>query len=85
MFAPNRIAVYLTILATIAGGLAPVIANMDLSSTAGVVAAILAIAAVVRKWLDGWQSFEARADYRQHELEDVARGDLPARHTGISL
>lgn len=57
---PNRVAVYLTVVAAVAGGVAPVVANMDLSSTAGIITAVLAIAAVVRKWLDGWQKYEAR-------------------------
>jgi hypothetical protein len=71
MFAPNRIAVYLTIIASIAGGLAPVIADMDWSSTGGIIAAVLAIAAVVRKWLDGWQLYEA--DMRGAELAPEPR------------
>lgn len=60
MFAPNRIAVYLTVLAGVAGALAPVVADMDWSSVAGIVAGLGAIVATVVKWLDGWQKHEAR-------------------------
>jgi hypothetical protein len=59
-FAPNRIAVYLTSLAALAGGLAPVVADLDLTSTAGVLGGVAALTLVVRKWLDGWQKHEAR-------------------------
>lgn len=55
---PNRVAVYLTALAALAGGLAPVVADLDIQSTAGIVAAIAAITAVVNKWLSGWQKYE---------------------------
>lgn len=60
--APNRIAVYLTAAASLLGGLAPAVADLDLASTAGVAAGIVAIATVVSKWLDGWQQHEARMD-----------------------
>ena len=35
---------------------------MDLSSTAGIVAGLVAVSTVVVKYLDGWQKFEARLD-----------------------
>lgn len=57
---PNRIAVYLTALAALAGGLAPVVANLDLTSTIGISAGLVAITAVVYKWLEGWQHYESR-------------------------
>jgi hypothetical protein len=57
---PNRIAVALTAVAALFGGLAPVVANLDLSSTAGVVAGLLSLTTVVNKWLEGWQKHEAR-------------------------
>lgn len=57
---PNRIAVYLTALAALAAGLAPAIADLDWTSTAGVIAGLVAILSVVQKWLSGWQQHEAR-------------------------
>lgn len=59
MFSPSRIAVYLAALAALAGGLAPVVANLDWSSTAGVLTAVVAIAGVVAKWLDGRAKWES--------------------------
>ena len=59
IFAPNRIAVYLTSIAALAGALAPAVADLDLTSTAGVIAGLLALLGVVRKWLDGWQAYES--------------------------
>lgn len=57
---PNRIAVYLTALAALAGGLAPVVGNLDLTSTIGIAAGLATIATVVHKWLEGWQHYESR-------------------------
>jgi drug/metabolite transporter (DMT)-like permease len=57
---PNRVATILTAAGAIAAGLAPVVANMDWSSSAGVIAGIVGAVAVVNKWLDGWQKHEAR-------------------------
>lgn len=73
MLAPNRIAVYLTALAAIAGGLAPVVADLDLSSTAGVVAGVFSIVAVARKWLDGWQAYERRTATLDVEATRLSR------------
>lgn len=56
---PNRIAVYLTALAALLAALAPVVADLDWTSTAGVIAGLLAIAKIVDTWLKGWQQYEA--------------------------
>jgi hypothetical protein len=58
---PNRIAVYLTAIAGLLTALAPVVADLDWTSTAGVIAGFVGVAGVVAKWLDGWQKHEARA------------------------
>lgn len=60
--APNRIAVYLTALASLAAALAPAVANLDLTSTGGVALGLLGLVAVVNRWLDGWQAYEAARD-----------------------
>lgn len=57
----GRVAAFLTAIAAIAGGLAPVVADLDVTSTAGVIAAVLAIAGVFREWLKGWRQYEAVA------------------------
>lgn len=72
--APNRIAVYLTAIAALATALVPVVANLDLTSMLGIVGALLGIVGVVRKWLDGWQLYEARvADPSAPAQTPVAR------------
>lgn len=58
--APNRVATVIAVIAGIATAVAPVVANMDWSSTAGVIAGGVAVVAAIVKWLDGWQKFEAR-------------------------
>jgi hypothetical protein len=60
--APNRIAVYLASAAALLGGLAPAVADLDTASTVGVLGGVIAVVGVVRKWLEGWQSFEERVD-----------------------
>jgi hypothetical protein len=63
--AKNYTGRYATIAALIIGCIgaaAPAVAQMDLSSTAGVVAGVVAISAVLVKFLDGVQRYEARQD-----------------------
>ena len=56
--APNRIAVYLTSAAGLATAAAPVIADLDLTSTVVIVGGFAGLAAVVNRWLVGWQADE---------------------------
>lgn len=63
VLAPNRVAVYLTSIAALCAGLAPAVADLDLTSTAGVLVGLLGIVKVVDKWLDGWQAFESDYDH----------------------
>jgi hypothetical protein len=55
---PNRTAVYLVAGLALLGALAPVIADMDFESVAGIAAGLAAISAVAYKWLDGWSKYE---------------------------
>lgn len=55
---PNRMAVYLTGFIALCAGLLPLIGNLDWESTAGVIAGLTAIAAVVREWLVNWGKWE---------------------------
>ncbi len=57
---PNRLAVYLTALAGLAGAVAVPLANLDTTSTVGVIAGLGTILGVVATWLRGWQAHEAR-------------------------
>ena len=55
---PNRLAVYITGLIALLAGLLPLVGNLDWTSTAGVIAGLLAILGVVYKWLDNWGKWE---------------------------
>jgi cytochrome c oxidase assembly factor CtaG len=59
---PNRIAVYLTSVAALLTAVAPVVANLDLTSTIGLVGGLGAVALVVKQWLAGWAKYEERVD-----------------------
>lgn len=71
--APNRLAVYLTIAAGLLAAVAPVVANLDLTSTAGVIAGLIAIVTVVSKWLTGWQATERTVQQDELHQRAVAR------------
>lgn len=64
--APNRVAVYLTAGAALAGGLAPAVADLDVTSTGGIIAGLAVILGVVNRWLTGWQTHEANAHWADH-------------------
>ena len=55
---PNRLALYLTAAAALLGALAPIVADLDIESVAGIAAGLAAVSAVVYKWLDGWSKWE---------------------------
>jgi hypothetical protein len=72
---PNRLAVYVTGLVALIGGLTPLVGNLDWESTAGVLAAVAAIAGVVGVWLNNWGKWE-RAEEAQvsAELDELDDG-----------
>lgn len=61
---PNRVAVYLTAVAGIAGAVSVPVANLDTTSTVGVLGGLVTVLGAVVKWLDGWQKHEARQNSR---------------------
>jgi hypothetical protein len=72
---PGRIATALAIIAGVAGAATPAIANMDATSTAGVIAGTFAVVAAVAAWLKGWREHEQREAYDPSllaDLDDVA-------------
>lgn len=71
MLAPNRIAVYFTTLAGLLTALAPAVADLDWTSTAGLAVGALTILGVAVKWLDGWQTYER--DLRRPATRDVTK------------
>jgi hypothetical protein len=54
----NRIVIYLTAVVGFTGGLAPLVADMDWQSTAGILSAVAVILALALKWLTGSQNIE---------------------------
>lgn len=56
----NRVVAVVSVLISLALAVLPVVANFDWTSTAGVIAGIVAVLGVVSKWLEGWQAHEAR-------------------------
>lgn len=65
-FNPNRIAVYLVALAGLLTALAPTVADLDLTSTASLIAGLAAVVTVVVKWLSGWQAYESDKSWQDH-------------------
>ncbi len=58
--APNRVASYMAALAGLLTALAVPVANLDLQSTAGAVAGLIAILTAYQQWMKGWRSHEVR-------------------------
>lgn len=58
--APNRVAVILTALVGLAGAVTVPLANLDWSSTAGVLGGLAVVLGAANRWLVGWQAHEAR-------------------------
>lgn len=73
--APNRIAVYLTGAAALAGGLAPAVADLDVTSTAGIAAGLAVLFGVVDRWLRGWQGHEERSSWQDQHRFMAELGD----------
>ena len=82
-FAPNRVAVYLTVIGGCATAATAVLQNADTSTTVGLVVAYAGAVQAVVKWLDGWQKDEQR----QHDaLQGVETAELPpAKPTDVPL
>ena len=51
---PNRLATYAAALAALCAAIVPVVADLDWTSTIGIIGGVGALSAVVWKWLDGW-------------------------------
>ena len=67
----GRIATYIAAAGGLCTALAPVVANLDITSTVGLVGGMGAIAAVVVKFLDGWQKYEG-------DVRDPSKYNEPA-------
>jgi hypothetical protein len=69
---PNRVVAVAASLVTLALAALPVLADMDWTSTAGILAGITAVLGIVLKWLTGWQQHEARQPARALGLRAIA-------------
>jgi protein-S-isoprenylcysteine O-methyltransferase Ste14 len=69
---PNRVAVYLTVLAGIITAVLPTLADMDWKSTAGVMSGLGAIVVAAVTFLIGWQRHEARQAIQSTLSDDPA-------------
>lgn len=54
----GRIAAGMGAIAGLLAALAPIVANLDTTSTLGVVGGAAVIVTAIVKWLDGWQKYE---------------------------
>lgn len=81
--APNRTVALATAVLTLALAVLPVIGDFDWTSTAGVLAGIVAVLGVALKWLEGWQRHEANLAFDSHQIEEVLLdgADVPAERT----
>ena len=75
---PNRLAIYLTVFAGIAGAITPILANFDTASVVGWVGGMGLIAAAVVPFLLNWGKYEERTDLLQlGENDDGDSRDVP--------
>lgn len=58
---PNRVVAVAAAVLSLALAVLPVVGNFDWTSTAGVLAGVVAVLSVTLKWLDGWQQHEQRS------------------------
>lgn len=89
---PNRVAAIFAVVAGVLGALAPVVADIDTASAAGLIAGLLAIVATVDRFLKGSQAHEERQEagaweagldqeplaVEDPEADDVPLEDLPS-------
>ena len=58
----GRVVALASVFLGLIGAVLPAVAQMDLSSTAGIVAGLIAVTSIAVKFLDGWQRYEERLD-----------------------
>ena len=72
---PNRVVAGATAVLGLVAALAPVVADLDWTSTLGVIAGVGVVAAAAVKWLDGWQKFEERTAIELYSDGGLSDGD----------
>jgi hypothetical protein len=64
---PNRVVALVAAVVSLSLAILPAVANFDWTSTAGVIAGLIAVLGIVQKWLAGWQLHEARTAWRERQ------------------
>lgn len=72
---PNRTVALVVAGLGLLAAVLPAIADMDWTSTAGVIGGLGGVVAIAYKWLDGWQKAEARS---ADPMLGTVEGDPPA-------
>lgn len=75
---PNRVVALLTALLGLVAAVAPAAANLDWTSTAGVIVGVGVVAAASLKWLTGWQKHESEVAAATREARYIRGGGLDA-------
>lgn len=71
----NRVVAVATAVVSLCLAALPVLADMDWTSTAGIVAGIIAVLGIVNRWLEGWSRYEtAEVHERTAALHALASG-----------
>lgn len=61
---PNRVAVYLTGLAGLVTAVTPAVANLDTTSTVGLLVGFAGVVKIASDFLRGWQDYESRESFK---------------------
>ena len=72
---PNRVATLIAIIAGVLTAVVPAVANMDWTSTAGVVGGGFAVVVAIVKWLQGWQNHEQHLQWEKQMGLNVGVAD----------
>ena len=72
---PNRVATLMAIVASVLTAIVPAVANMDWTSTAGVLAGGFGVVVAIVKWLQGWQNHEQHLQWEKQMGLNVGVAD----------
>lgn len=72
---PPRLAAYITAVVGLLTALSPVVANLDITSTAGIIAGAAAVLGTYATWAKGWRAYEADERYKEERETAQAVGD----------
>lgn len=81
----NRVVAIATAILSLGLAVLPVVGNFDWTSTAGVLAGVIAVLGIAAKWLDGWQKWETNQSIeRTTALGALGSGrEIPGQTEGV--